>query len=99
MKTTTIIFFLLILSGCATSSYFLTDGDRSAGSVTLRCNHDLATQCEQNKQEMALVASEACRKWGYRGAEAFGGEKIGQTGKYGGGYSEILYQCVGDLEL
>ena len=99
MKTTIIIFFLLILSGCATSSYFLTGGDRSAGSVTLTCNYDLLdTQCEPNYQEMARAASEACSKWGYRDAEAFGGVKKVQTDKYTG-YLEMQYQCIGDLEL
>ena len=97
MKTTTIIFFLLILSGCATtSSYFLTGGDRSAGSVTLLCNYTHFTPCEKNHQEMTRVASEACRKWGYTAAEAFGGEKIGQTGEYTL-YSEIQYQCIGKI--
>ena len=97
MRNTTILIVLFILSGCATSSYFLTGGNRAAGFVTLTCNYDITTSCEPNYQEMKRMSSEACRNWGYSGAKAFGGVTDIETDDYGG-YLEMQYQCIGDLE-
>ena len=88
---------VLFLSGCAASSYFLTGGDRSAGSVTLLCNYDLTTQCVPDYAEMTRTAAEACIKWGYTDAQAFGGVKKVPTHEYAG-YIEMQYQCIGHLE-
>lgn len=97
MKNLFVSTALLILFGCASSSYFLTGGNRAAGSVTLTCNYDITTRCEPNYSEMQSSASEACKKWGYHYAEAFGAVKTVRTDDYAG-YHEMQYQCVGHLE-
>lgn len=93
-----IVPILLIIAACASQSYFLSGGDRAAGSVTMTCNYDLFAACnEPDLQALQMPAIEACRNWGYSGAEPFGGLKRTQTDEYTG-YVEVSYQCIGHLE-
>lgn len=75
---------IFLLAGCATSTYRLTDGDRTAGFVVFTCEYDLFTSsCEGDFPAMQAEADRACKNWGYVGATAFGGaKKIASDGGY-----------------
>lgn len=97
MRYLTLLIPLFII-GCASPGYFLSGGDRAAGSVTMLCNYDILTSCQEpDLQALQIPAIEACRNWGYTGAQPFGGLKKTQTDEYTG-YIEVSYQCIGHLE-
>ena len=98
MRKTIFLLTIAVTTGCATTEYFLADGHRAAGTVTLVCNYDMFTPCpDQPGVEQIFAAAQACVRWGYADARAFGSvSKIPAAD--GSGRQEMVFQCVGDLE-
>ena len=99
MKKISIGFLLLLVTGCATTSYVVSGGDRAAGTVRLVCNYDILTACGTDvTPEMRKSAIDTCIRWGYDGATPFGGYVKNPADEYTG-HITIDFQCVGDLEI
>ena len=100
MRTTIIIIATLFLTSCATTDYFVADGDRAAGTVTLVCNYDMLTSCPtEPSPEQKQAAIDACVRWGYSDAQAFGSVRKIPVPEYSeSGRLEMVFQCIGDLE-
>ena len=98
MRSATIIIAAVFTSSCATTDFFLADGHRAAGTVTLVCNYDMFTPCPSVPSvEQQLAAAQACIRWGYVDAHPFG--SISDVpGPDFTGRLEMVFQCVGDLE-
>ena len=97
MRRTILIVAAVFTSSCATTNYFLADGHRAAGTVTLACNYDMFTSCPtEPSAEQKLAAAQACIRWGYVDAQAFGSVKDIPGPDYTGRL-EMVFQCVGDL--
>ena len=98
MRIAFLIISAAFAASCATTDYFLADGHRAAGTVTLVCNYDMFTPCpEEPSVEQMLGAAEACIRWGYVDAQAFGSVR-NIPGPDSTGRLEMVFQCVGDLE-
>ena len=98
MKIGIAICAVVLLSGCASTDYFVADGDRAGGTVTLVCNYDIVTQCpDRPSREQLNEAARACINWGYKDAEAFGSVRRFRESEYEGRL-EMTFQCIGDLE-
>ena len=98
MRKTIMVLAAVLTTSCATTDYFLADGHRAAGTVTLVCNYDMFTECpDRPSTEQAFAASQACIRWGYTGARAFG--SISDITADGiSGRLEMIFQCTGHLE-
>lgn len=87
-----------LVASCATTDYFVADGNRAGGTVTLVCNYDMFTPCpDEPSAEQKNAAATACIRWGYTDAEAFGSVRNIPTSEYAGRL-EMAFQCIGDLE-
>ena len=59
-------FSAMFTAGYATTDYFLANGHRAAGTVTLVCKYDMFTSCpNEPSTEWRLAAAPACILWGY----------------------------------
>ena len=88
----------LFATSCATTDYFVADGNRAGGTVTLVCNYDMLTSCpSEPSAEQKQAAAQACIRWGYSDAEAFGSVRRIPVSEYEGRL-EMAFQCIGDLE-
>lgn len=98
MRRAFLLISAAVAASCATTDYFLADGHRAAGTVTLVCNYDAFTPCpDEPSVEQMLAAAEACIRWGYMDAQAFGSVRNIPGPEYTGRL-EMVFQCVGDLE-
>ena len=98
MRIAILIVSVAFAAGCATTDYFLADGHRAAGTVTLVCNYDMFTTCpDQPSAEQRLAAAPACVLWGYVDAHPFGSVRD-VPGVDFAGRLEMVFQYVGDLE-
>ena len=98
MRKAIILIAAVFTTSCATSDYFLADGHRAAGTVTLVCNYDMFTSCSNEPSaEQKLAAAQACIRWGYTDAHPFGSVKNVPVSD-GSGRLEMAFQCIGDLE-
>ena len=98
MRIAFLIVSAAFAAGCATTDYFLADGHRAAGTVTLVCNYDMFTPCpDEPSAEQRLAAAQACIRWGYVDAYPFGSVSDIPGPDYTGRL-EMIFQCVGDLE-
>ena len=98
MKQAVIIVAALLATSCATTDYFVADGNRSAGTVTLVCNYDMFTSCpSEPSAEQRQAAAQACARWGYIGAQAFGSVRDITEPDYTGRL-EMPFQCLSHLE-
>lgn len=97
-KATTALTACLVMAGCASNStYYLSGGNRAAGTVTLTCSYPAAAlrwemNCDDVTPENEQAAKLACQRWGYQDAKPFGSVRFSVWGE------EIEYQCIGDLE-
>ncbi len=68
---------LLALAGCSTgpTKMIAVGGDRAGGTIDMVYNKTLFDP-GADYIEGQVIASEKCRAWGYKGAEAFGGEHV-----------------------
>jgi len=90
----------LLLSGCAVEkNWVATGGSRSDGVVRLSFEVGEFEIPQLNEQQAVNLATQRCRTWGYRGAEAFGG--VTRQCNQGSGRScgqwivTKEYQCTG----
>ena len=98
MRKAFLIISAFFAASCASTGYFLADGHRAAGTVTLVCNYDMFTSCpDEPSAEQMLTAAQACIRWGYVDAQAFGSVRDVPGPDYTG-RREIVIQCVGDLQ-
>lgn len=99
MRRAMILVAAVFTAGCATTDYFLADGHRAAGTVTLVCNYDMFTACPaEPSAEQKLAAAQACIRWGYADAQPFGSVKNIPASDGYSGRLEMIFQCVGNLE-
>ena len=97
MRKAIILIAAVFTTSCATTDYFLADGHRAAGTVTLVCNYDMFTLCpNEPSTEQKLAAAHACILWGYTNAYPFGSVRH-IPGPDGSGRLEMAFQCIGDL--
>lgn len=98
MRSFNILVISILISGCATSNYFVATGSRADGTVEVACNYDMFNICKHDgSPNGSSAAGQACRSWGYDGARSFGGY-TNQPRYDGTGQVRILYQCYGDPE-
>ena len=100
MRRAILIVAALFTSGCATMDYFVADGNRAAGTVTLVCEQDIFTVClTEPSAEHRRAAAQACMRWGYDAAQPFGRVKRIQPEPPDHKFRhEMVFQCVGDLK-
>ena len=99
MRKAIILIAALLTTSCATTDYFLADGHRSAGTVTLVCNYDMFSSCpDEPSAEQKLAAAQACIRWGYTDAQPFGSVKDIRAPDGYSGRLEMIFQCIGSLE-
>ena len=99
MRIAIILIVAMFITSCATTDYFLADGHRAAGTVTLVCNYDMFTSCpDEPSAEQKLAAAQACIRWGYTDAHPFGSVKHIPGPDGYSGRLEMAFQCIGDLE-
>ena len=71
MRIAVILIAAMFITSCATTDYFLADGHRAAGTVTLVCNYDMFSACpDEPSASQKLAAAGACIQWGYTGRSA-----------------------------
>lgn len=88
----------VLITSCAPSQFFMSDGSRSDGTVELACNYNMLQGCQlTGTPEAHHMARQACRNWGYDGAQSFGSYN-NRPKPDGSGQVKIMYQCTGDPE-
>ena len=100
-KILVLLVSFLLLSGCAvTKDWSATGGSRADGVVRLSYDVGEMEQAVLNEQQAVRLATLRCNKWGYSGAEAFGG--VTRQCNSTGGFSDCSqwvvtkeYQCIG----
>lgn len=90
-----------LLSACAvTKNYAATGGSRSDGVIRLSYEYAELEAPRVNERQGVTLAAQRCAVWGYKGAEAFGGQtkQCIQPGGFGGCTRWLVtkeYQCTG----
>ena len=101
-----LIMTLLFSAGCSKKvqkDWTATGGSRSDGMVRLTIQHNAFEIPEVNDLQGVKIATERCERWGYTGAEAFGGSLQvcnGVMDAWGNCSSFLItkeYQCTGHV--
>jgi len=91
---------VVILSGCATQKQMAPiGGSKADGTVRMGYNFGIFEKPVVDLNSAKNLAEQKCKKWGYTGAEAFGGQisSCAQAGDYGCNMTNVSieYQCTG----
>lgn len=93
--------FVFLLAGCSvTKDWQATGGSKSDGTVRLSYETNNFEMVETSEAQALEEARKRCQAWGYKDAEAFGGE-LRQCNSFSGmGCNGFLvtkeYQCLDD---
>ncbi|MEA9903801.1 YecR family lipoprotein [Xanthomonas campestris pv. raphani] len=101
MLLMTSVFFLLVVTGCATKRELLVTGaSRSDGVIKLSYERNEFQRVSYDDQKAQELAAQKCAAWGYKGAESFGSEESTCLSRRGFGNCgsrqvTVAYQCLG----
>lgn len=89
-----------MVAGCMTvKEWAATGGSRSDGVVVLSYSHGNFENPQTDLAQGTAIAEERCKSWGYKGAEAFGGEikKCSMPAPGGCNFWQVdrQFQCTG----
>lgn len=94
--------FLITLVGCATVKVpSAMGGSKADGSITMGYGVSQFEKPVVNWENTKLEAARKCQAWGYKDAEAFGGQKSTCNARNGYGtcveaFISMEYQCLGE---
>lgn len=94
----------VLFSGCASIKILqATGGSRADGVVDLSYEYGMFEQPKVQWDQGLITATERCKAWGYKSAEAFGGT-TSQCQAYNGygscirHFVTVKYQCIGSQQ-
>lgn len=100
----TLMLATALSSGCAVKkNFYATGGSRADGTVDMAYDFAQFEQPVVSLDQAQGIALQKCAVWGYRQAEAFGGQTThcDQRDGWGNcvaGQVVVKYQCIGDLD-
>ncbi|HOO81886.1 MAG TPA: YecR family lipoprotein [Alphaproteobacteria bacterium] len=94
-----LLLVVIFLSGCAVNkTMYATGGSKADGTVTLSYSYGGFEQPVVDYASALTTAKDKCKAWGYKNAEAFGGESLKCLAYNAYGCTQqqvdVMYQCL-----